>query len=163
MAKAKVDPTVNVDFVEMASMVNTLTAKLAEMGVAQENLAAKLTQQGVAQENLSTKTIVSEEKGYDIGTSEAWQANMKRMFDEYQHEGLESIRRSRSFADQIIQNAITLGKQLDSQAVRHGDIAIDRQWNIDEQGYTSRSILSDEVFKDAIKEAVVEAVQAVKK
>ena len=88
--------------------------------------------------------------------------NTKRTYDEYQEVGLESIRRSRSFADQIIQNAITLAKQLDAQSVRHHDLAIDRQWNVDEQGYTARSILSDEVFKDAIKEAVVEAVKAVK-
>ena len=94
--------------------------------------------------------------------SENMMNNTKRTYDEYQEVGLESIRRSRTFADQIIQNAITLAKQLDAQSVRHHDLAIDRQWNVDEQGYTSRSILSDEVFKDAIKEAVVEAVQAVK-
>ncbi len=88
--------------------------------------------------------------------------NTKRTYDEYQEVGLESIRRSRTFADQIIQNAITLAKQLDSQSVRHHDLAIDRQWNVDEQGYTARSILSDEVFKDAIKETVVEAIRAVK-
>jgi len=88
--------------------------------------------------------------------------NTKRTYDEYQEVGLESIRRSRTFADQIIQNAITLAKQLDSQAVRHGDLAIDRQWNINETDFAARSILSDEVFKDAIKEAVVSAVQAVK-
>ena len=94
--------------------------------------------------------------------TENMMTNAKRTYDEYQEVGLESIRRSRTFADQIIQNAITLAKQLDAQSVRHHDLAIDRQWNVDEQGYTSRSILSDEVFKDAIKEAVVEAVQAVK-
>ena len=88
--------------------------------------------------------------------------NTKRTYDEYQEVGLESIRRSRTFADQIIQNAITLAKQLDAQAVRHGDLAIDRQWNINETDFAARSILSDEVFKDAIKEAVVSAVQAVK-
>jgi len=50
------------------------------------------------------------------------------------------------------------------QSVRHGDLAIDRQWNVDEQGYTARAILADEVFKEGIKEQVVEAVQeAVKK
>jgi len=166
MAKAKVekaDPSVDVDYVELVGLVNSLTVKLAEMGTVQENLTAKLTQQGVAQEGLATKTIVSEEKGYDIGTSEAWQANLKGQFDLFQDAGMESIRRSRSFADQIIQNAITVAKQLDTQAVRHNDLAADRQWNIDESGYTARSILSDEVFKDAIKEAVVEAVQAVKK
>jgi len=94
--------------------------------------------------------------------TENMMTNAKRTYDEYQEVGLESIRRSRTFADQIIQNAITLAKQLDAQSVRHHDLAIDRQWNVDEQGYTSRSILSDEVFKDAIKEAVVEAVKAVK-
>ena len=140
MAKTvKADANVDVDYVELVGIVNSMTAKLAEMGTVQENLAAKLTQQGVAQENLATKSIVSEEKGYDIGTSEAWQANMKQMFDEFMGVSMESTKRSRTFADQIMQAGIDLAKFMNTsvvttmdmvakQAVRHSDIAIDSQW-----------------------------------
>jgi len=99
----------------------------------------------------------------DPGHDEAWKLNMKRMYDEYQHESLEAIRRSRLMADQILQNSIETANLTSKQAVRHAEIAIDRQWNVDEQGYTARAILSDEVFKEGIKEAVIEAVKAIKK
>jgi len=142
MAKT-VDDSVNVaqdvSYVELVALVNSMTAKLAELGTSQENLAAKLTEQGVAQENLAAKTIVSEEKGYDIGTSEAWQANMKQMFDEFLGASVESTKRSRTFADQIMQAGIDLAKFMNTsvvttmdmvakQALRHGDIAINSQW-----------------------------------
>ena len=140
MAKTvKADASVDVDYVELVGIVNSMTAKLAEMGTAQENLAAKLTQQGVAQENLATKTIVSEEKGYDIGTSEAYQMNMKRMIEEYMDASLESSRRSRTFTDQIVQGGIDLAKFMNTsvvttmdmiakQAIAHRDLAIDSEW-----------------------------------
>jgi len=139
MAKKVEVPTVDVDYVELVGIVNAMTAKLAEMGTAQENLAAKLTEQGVSQENLAAKTTVSEEKGYDIGTSEAYQMNMKRMVDEYMDASLESSRRSRTFADQIIQGGIDFAKFMNTsiittmdmvakQAIAHRDLAIDSEW-----------------------------------
>jgi len=128
----------------------------------------------------TTATNVSEERTYDIGEGEAWKFNMKRMADEYQHESLESIRRNRSYVDnklsnaaqndefkqnvanQALQNAVETANLVGKQAVRHTDLAVDREWNINETDFAARSILSDEVFKDAIKEAVIEAVKAVK-
>ena len=41
-----------------------------------------------------------------------------------------------------------------TQGVRHGDLSIDRQWNVDEQGYTVQDILQDQTFKDGIAAAV---------
>ena len=136
MAKTvKADASVDVDYVELVGIVNSMTAKLAEMGTAQENLASKLTQQGVAQENLATKTIVSEEKGYDIGTSEAWQANMKRMFDEYQRLSLDGADKNRLAFDnvqnvalQALQNAVETANMIGKQAIAHRDIAINSEW-----------------------------------
>ena len=107
----------DVSYVELVAMIDTLAAKLTEMGTSQENLAAKLTEQGVAQENMASKTIVSEEKGYDIGTSEAYQMNMKRMVDEYMDASLESSRRSRTFADQIIQGGVDFAKFMNSSII----------------------------------------------
>jgi len=129
----------DVSYVELVGLVNSLTVKLAEMGTSQENLAAKLTEQGVAQENLAAKTIVSEEKGYDIGTSEAYQMNMKRLVDEYMDASLEAGRRQKTFGDQIVQGGIDLAKFMNTsvvttmdmiakQAIAHRDLAIDSEW-----------------------------------
>lgn len=86
-------------------------------------------------------------------------ANVKRTYDEYQQESLESIKRNRSYVDktlsdaathdnrvrimaeQALQNAVETSNMIAKQAVRHGDIAIDRQWNVDEQGYTVDTII----------------------
>jgi len=125
----------NVSYIELVGIVNSLTAKLAEMGTAQENLAVKLTEQGTAQENLAAKTIVSEEKGYDIGTSEAWQANMKRMYDEYQRLSLDGVDKNRVAFDnvqnvalQALQNAVETANMISKQAIAHRDIAINSEW-----------------------------------
>lgn len=42
--------------------------------------------------------------------------------------------------------------------MRHADIAIDRQWNVDEQGYTAEEILGNQTFKEGIRAIVVAAV-----
>ena len=135
MAKDESVNVANVEYIELVGIVNSMTAKLAEMGTAQENLAAKLTEQGVAQENLAAKTIVSEEKGYDIGTSEAWQANMKRMYDEYQRLSLDGADRNRLAFDnvqnvalQALQNAVETANMIGKQAIAHRDIAINSEW-----------------------------------
>jgi len=125
----------NVEYVELVGLVNSLVTKLSEFGTSQENLTAKLTEQGVAQENLAAKTIVSEEKGYDIGTSEAWQANMKRMYDEYQRLSLDGADKNRLAFDnvqnvalQALQNAVETANMIGKQAVAHRDIAINSEW-----------------------------------
>ena len=135
MAKDESVNVVDVNYVELVGIVNSMTAKLAELGTAQENLATKLTEQGVAQENLAAKTIVSEEKGYDIGTSEAWQANMKRMFDEYQRLSLDGVDKNRVAFDnvqnvalQALQNAVETANMISKQAIAHRDIAINSEW-----------------------------------
>jgi len=93
----------------------------------------------------------SREREFEIGMDESWKANLKRTYDEYQHESLESIRQNRTLFDKILtdaqqfdnqrqaianqalQNAVESANMSSKQAVRHADIAIDRQWNMDEQ------------------------------
>lgn len=114
-------------------------------------------------------------RNQDIGQDEAWATNMKRTYDEYQHESLESIKRNRAIVDkllsdaqqydnqrqvmanQALQNAIETANMVAKQSVRHSDLAIDRQWNVDEQGYTARDIINSP-FSEAIKAAVASAV-----
>ncbi len=87
----------------------------------------------------------------DIGIEESWSANVKRMFDEYQHESLESIRRTRAHFDklmsdaqahadarqhlatQALQNAVETANMIGKQAVAHRDLAIHHEWGKHEQ------------------------------
>lgn len=118
------------------------------------------------------------EREFEIGKDEAWFANVKRTYDEYQHESLESVRRNRSIVDKLVsdaqqfdnqrqvianqalQNAVETANMVGKQAVRHSDLAIDRQWNIDEQSYTAQTILNDAAFQDAITAIVTKIVAA---
>lgn len=146
-----------------------------ELNQAMDSMMTKLS--GIL-ENL-TGTQVSEERTYDIGEGEAWKFNMKRMADEYQHESLESIRRNRSYIDnklsngaqndefkqnvanQALQNAVETANLVGKQAVRHTDIAIDREWNVDEQSAFVAKILNsiqDPAITAAMATAIAEAI-----
>jgi hypothetical protein len=120
----------------------------------------------------------------------SWGANVKRTYDDFMQESLQTIREMRTFfskyitdaqqhdnvrqniANQSLQNSVETANMVaknvlesanmtSKQAVRHSDLAIDRQWNIDEQGYTAAEILRDTAFKEAILAAVANAVNAV--
>ena len=115
------------------------------------------------------------EREFEIGKDEAWFGNVKRTYDEYQQESLESIKRNRSYVDKVIsdsqqsdnarqnianqalQNAVESASMVAKQAIRHGDIAIDRQWNVDE---VAQLVAKTPVFLDAISAAVAAAVNA---
>ena len=142
-------------------------------------------------QNLSSGLSASESRMEDIASGERLTkesidnaamlfSNQKRTYDEYQQESLESIKRNRSYVDKILsdahgydngarnianqalQNAVETANLVGKQAVRHGDISIDRQWNVDEQGYTAENILRDSTFKEAIAAAVAIAVNSKK-
>jgi hypothetical protein len=92
--------------------------------------------------------------------------NGKRTYDQAQTTDLQVQSGSadtrdlvRNLGVQALQNAIETANLAGKQAVRHSDIAIDRQWNVDEQGYTVAEILNDKVFTDAVAAAVAKAVQ----
>ena len=116
------------------------------------------------------------EREFEVGKDEAWFANIKRTYDEYQGVSLRAIGESQNYiqkvlsdaqqndnvrqqiANQALQNAVETANMVGKQTVRHGDIAVDRQWNVDEQGYTAANILQDDIFKDAIAAAVAKVV-----
>jgi hypothetical protein len=92
--------------------------------------------------------------------------NAKRTYDQAQSTDLaiqvgDTNQRQvvNNLAVQALQNAVETANMVGKQAVRHSDIAIDRQWNVDEQGYTVAEILRDESFKQAIVAAVAAAAQ----
>jgi enoyl-CoA hydratase/carnithine racemase len=164
-----------------ASQAATQTAQQIAQSTNQmiSDLAAKMAQ--------STSTQAAQVLQEETGMGERYQtvgadnhgllfSNQKRAYDEYQHESLESIRRNRAIVDKIVsdaqqhdnakqnianqalQNAVETANMVAKQAVRHSDIAIDRQWNVDEQGYTAEEILGNQTFKEGIRATVVAAV-----
>jgi len=128
---------------------------------------------------------VQKERSFEVGMDEAWKtnmkalfdftfANMKRTYDEYQQASLESIKQNQSYvqkilsdaqshfndqqniATQALQNSVVTSDMVAKQAVRHADIAIDRQWNVDE---VAQLVAKTVVSLDAIAAAVAAKVQ----
>lgn len=124
------------------------------------------------------------EREFETGKDESWAANMKALFDftlanmkrtydEYQQASLESIKQNQSYvqkilgdaqshfndtqniATQALQNAVETANLVGKQAVRHADISIDRQWNVDE---VAQLVAKTPIFLDAIAAAVAKAV-----
>lgn len=113
---------------------------------------------------------------------DAWFANIKRTYDEFQQESLETIRLQRSYAAKILsdanqhdnarqtiatqalQNAVETANMVSKQAVRHSDIAIDGQWNPVQQGtgdnITGRTVMDTAVAAKAVDAAIAKSVDA---
>ncbi len=133
------------------------------------------------------------EREFETGKDEAWAANMtlvfanmKRTYDEYQNESLTNVRENRAYvqkvlsdaqqndnqrqtiANQALQNAVETANMVSKQTVRHNDLSVDRQWNIDEQAVAvdrtwnvdevAQQVSKNAIFSDAIAAAVVAAV-----
>jgi len=119
------------------------------------------------------KESIKTEGVADVGQNEAWTANIKRTYDEFLQESLETVRQNRTLFDKILtdaqqydnarqamanqamQNAIETANMVAKQAVRHGDIAIDHQWNLDEQTWAAAGVAPS---VDAIIAALAAAV-----
>jgi len=136
--------------------------------------------------NVGATQVSSQDRMGDIGGTERLEkdnmnesgllfANKKRTYDEYQQLSLDNIRELRAdvaklrsdaqvndntqriIANQALQNAVETANLVSKQAVRHTDIAVDRQWNLDEHNYLAAGILRSEVFKDAVAAEVAKA------
>jgi hypothetical protein len=91
--------------------------------------------------------------------------NAKRTYDQAQSLDLstqvgDNNQRAtlNNLATQALQNAVETANMVGKQAVRHSDIAIDRQWNLNETDYAGVEALRGNTFKDAIAGAVAAAV-----
>ena len=101
----------------------------------------------------------------NVEQSEMVFANMKRTYDAHQShdskvflDAQENSNTLRSIINQHLANTVDTANMIAKQAVRHCDIAIDRQWNVDEQGYTVADILNDSKFQDAIATSLAKIV-----
>lgn len=136
------------------------------------------------------------ERSFEVGMDEVFKtvatmtaANVKRTYDEFQQESLESIRRNRTYVDgvlndaknhsnnlnniaiQCLQNAVEnanfkakncldTANLVNKQAAAHRDIAIDREWNLDEVAALAATMIRDISGTNVMKEAVEAAVAA---
>ena len=142
-----------------------------------QSIADLLTKLSAQVSSSTTTTQVSqEETGFgerfqvdNVDRSAAWFANVKRSYDEYQDVALNTIRQGQRYAEKVLSdaqsfdnqrqnvatqalvNAVETANMVGKQAVRHGDVAIDRQWNVDEQNTAVASIWNNETFKEAIR------------
>lgn len=157
----------------------TQTSQQVNQSIA--DLLTKLSAQ--VSSTTTTTQVAQEETGFgerfqveNVDRSTAWAANWKRTYDEYQDVALNTIRQGQRYAEKVLSDAQTFDNQrqniatqalvnavetanmVGKQAVRHGDVAIDRQWNVDEQNTAVASIWNNETFKEAIRGAVAAAV-----
>lgn len=105
-------------------------------------------------------------------------SNDKRTYDEYQHESLSQVRENRQIVErmaqlsvdhdnavrnvslQALQNAVETANVVGKQTIAHRDIAIDREWNVDE---VAQAVAKTAVFSDAIAAAVAAGFAAAMK
>ena len=96
-------------------------------------------------------------------------ANIKRTYDVYQDLDVQAARQAQieqtrlnQIAAQALQNAVETANLVSKQAVRHGDIAIDNQWNPVQQGagdtLTARAVSIDDASLKAISAAIAAAI-----
>ena len=93
----------------------------------------------------------------NVEQSELIFANMKRTYDLHQTLDTKAINDANkhaavldNLATQALQNAIESANMISKQAIKHADVACDRIWNIDEQGYTAADILQDQGVVDTL-------------
>lgn len=131
------------------------------------------------------KEKVQKEGSFEVGMDEAYKANIKMIVEEtlkhlsdLSHTAAESIKRNRSYVDKVLsdnhthdnvknnianqalQNAVETANMISKQAVRHGDVAIDRQWNVDEvSALTAKSGVEADAMITLLVKAVAEALK----
>jgi len=93
----------------------------------------------------------------DVEQSEFILMNMKRTYDQYQTLDTQILAacQSQMLALNNIQSqqlaAMTENSNaMSKQMIRHTDLAIDRQWNVDEQAFVVADILNDSKFQDGL-------------
>lgn len=89
------------------------------------------------------------EREFEIGKDEAWAANMKLGYDAtlvQLNQVLANLQNHttqvNSIATQALQNAVETANIVGKQGAAHRDIAIDHQWNIDEQANMAAIVAS---------------------
>jgi len=121
----------------------------------------------------------TQERSWDAKVNAAFELfllNAKRTYDEYQEVSLESIKRNgllfdkiltdaqqydnqrEVIANQALQNAVTTSDMVAKQTIRHGDFAVDQQWNLEPHEAAAEAEVLPKFYLDAIKAIVIDAL-----
>ena len=115
--------------------------------------------------DMDTKPLAGDEsqEKRNVEQSEMVFANIKRTYDAYQDLDLQHARTVQQLTAQALQNAIETANMVSKQAVRHSDLAIDRQWNLEvsegaAQAVVMRSVTLDDAALKSIGASLAAAV-----
>ena len=119
---------------------------------------------------------------YEGDTQErSWDANVKRTYDEFQQESLETIRQHRTLFDKLLTDAqqydnqrqvianLALGNAVDTanlvnkQAAAHRDIAINKEWNLEPSEAAAESQVLPAFWMDLVMAIAVAVSTEMKK
>lgn len=153
-------------------------AEQTAQAIAQEVQAVK---QSLESAQAASRGVGAETSGATVETeispasiSKAWAANVKRSYDAYQAEDLESLRQARMTTQKLADAHLDHVRDLQLQQVRmhslavendnamskqhlaHRDLATDRTWNVDE---VARLVTNSAAFQDAIAAGVIDTLQ----
>jgi len=158
---------------EQAAQQARQTAQDIAQSVQDVKSAAQAVQEasrGVGAET-SGATIETDISPASIG--DAWRANLKRSYDEYQDVSLTAARfgmrlaeriamdsldhsnRLKIIAEKQLSDAANHAVDLQTQTITHNDLAKDRIWNVDE---VSQLAAKTPIYLDALAEALVVAL-----
>lgn len=153
--------------VQDAKQLAQQAVQKADEAIQQASQAVQAAQQAARAVGAETSSASVQTELSPASQGLAWAANFKRTYDEFQDISLVAARRSQSDFDgirnvslQALQNAVESANMLGKQAIAHRDIAIDREWNIDEVAGLVAAMGRTDVFKEAIEAAVARSVQS---
>ena len=114
-------------------------------------------------EHINTEGHASHHLHDADGENQAWFTNRKRNYDIYGAEDIETravgrdhARNVNSIAEQALQNAVTQAHQITMQSIAHRDIAVNKQWNINETDLIAANAITS---GSAINAAIAKHVQ----
>jgi len=127
--------------------------------------------------------FTNRKRTYDEYQNESFETlrQARRHVESMNGESLESVRRNRSYVDKVLsdaqqhdnakqniatqalQNAVETANMVSKQAVRHSDLAIDRQWNIDEVAdLAAKTGVQSDAMVVLLAKAVAEGIKLAK-
>lgn len=150
----------------LAQLAGPISSAISSVVQSQTNTSGQSTSQRNMEDVGETERTAKE----NVDAGGLVFGHLKRGNDEFLNDSLDSVRRTRLYADKILSDSMLLSNQLmqnaienanlaGKQAIKHSDIATDRTWNVDEQGYQVSEILRNSTYKEALAAAVAAAVK----
>lgn len=121
-----------------------------------------------------------EKESQDVGQDKAWVANLKKIFEGEMNETARNRLIFELMAGNVMSNLTSTISSINSamantvnsvskycdlamkQCIEHEKLGTDRQWNVDEQGYTVEKILRAPFWQDLAQAIAVAVASALK-